>query len=84
MEPFPPNVLARPALPPGTQHGGFVVARPSIVAGSKYEDVTRAYIRAVHSVLTGQKIPTVAAAALERELVEITGFRQGPPSRQLR
>jgi trehalose/maltose transport system substrate-binding protein len=61
------------------QHGGRVVARPSIVAGQKYEDVTRAYIGAAHSVLTGEKIPLVAAADLEKELVEVTGFEKGPP-----
>ena len=59
------------------------MARPSIVAGQKYEEVTRACIRAVHSVLTGEKIPSVAAAALEKELVEITGFKRGPPSDRL-
>jgi hypothetical protein len=58
-----------------------VVARPSIVAGPKYEDVSRAYIEAVHAVLTGEKIPSVAAADLEKELVEITGFRKGPPKK---
>jgi trehalose/maltose transport system substrate-binding protein len=63
------------------QHGGGVVARPSIVAGPKYEDVSRTYIEAVHSALTGEKIPSVAAADLEKELVEITGFRKGPPKR---
>ena len=62
------------------QHPGRVVARPSIVSGEKYEDVSRAYIRALHSVLTGEKIPSVAAAALEKELVRITGFRPGSPS----
>jgi hypothetical protein len=61
------------------QHGGGVVARPSIVAGPKYEDVSRVYIEAVHSALTGEKIPSVAAADLEKQLVEITGFKKGPP-----
>ena len=55
------------------------MARPSIVAGQKYDEVSRAYIRAVHSVLTGEKIPSVVAAALEKELVEITGFKTGLP-----
>jgi trehalose/maltose transport system substrate-binding protein len=72
LDPYP--ILANSRL-----HGGGVVARPSIVAGQRYEDVTRAYIRAVHSVLTGEKIPSVAAADLEKELLEITGFRKGPP-----
>ena len=31
------------------------VSRPSAVTGKKYGDVTEAYIRAVHSVLTGEK-----------------------------
>ena len=64
------------------QRGGGVVARPSVVSGKTYEDVTRAYIRAVHSVLTGEKVPSVAAAALEKELAELTGFRTGPPSKR--
>jgi trehalose/maltose transport system substrate-binding protein len=71
-----------PQLAKSRQNGGGAVARPSIVAGQKYEDVTRAYIRAVHSVLTGEKIPS-AAAALEKELVGITGFRQGPPFKRI-
>ena len=57
------------------------VSRPSAVTGKKYGDVTEAYIRAVHSVLTGQQQATGAAAALENELVRITGFKKGPPAR---
>ena len=75
LEPYPQLAKAR-------EHGGGVVARPSIVSGQKYEDVTRAYIKAVHSVLTGEKSPSVAAATLEKELVAITGFRTGPPSKR--
>jgi len=75
LEPYPR--LANSRL-----HGGGVVARPSIVADQKYEDVSRAYIREVHSVLTGEKNPSLAAADLEKELVEITGFRKGPPPKQ--
>jgi len=63
------------------EHGGGVVARPAITAGQKYEDVTRAYIRALHSVLTGETTSSAAAPALEKELVQLTGFRTGPPSR---
>jgi trehalose/maltose transport system substrate-binding protein len=73
LEPYPQLAASR-------QQRGSVVARPSIVSGEKYEDVSRAYIRALHSVLTGEKIPSVAAAALEKELVQITGFRPGSPS----
>jgi trehalose/maltose transport system substrate-binding protein len=55
------------------------VSRPSAVSGKKYEDVTEAYIRAVHSVLTGENGAPEAAAALESELVRITGFKKGSP-----
>jgi len=75
LEPYPQ--FAKP-----NQNRGGVVTRPSVVTGRKYEEVSRAYIRAVHSVLTGEKKPSVAAAALEKELVEITGFKTGlPPKR---
>jgi len=57
------------------------VSRPSNVAGSMYEQVTRAYIDGVHAVLTGQKRAPEAAADLERQLVKITGFRTGPPKK---
>jgi hypothetical protein len=61
--------------------GGGVVARPSITAGQKYEEVTRAYIGTLHSVLTGQTAAVAGAAALEKQLVEVTGFKTGPPSK---
>ena len=61
---------------------GRVVARPSIVAGERYEEVSRAYIAALHSVLTGEKSAPVAAAELEKALAEITGFKPGPPPKQ--
>ena len=69
-----------PQLPGLRQNGGRVVARPSIVAGQKYEEVTRAYIGALHSVLTGERTAPAAAAGLEKELMQITGFKRGPPS----
>ena len=75
LEPYPQLAKLR-------QHGGGVVTRPSIVAGQKYEDVSRAYIRAVHSVLTRQQRAPEAAAALEKELISITGFRKGPPPKR--
>lgn len=68
LEPYPRLAASR-------QHPGRVVARPSIISGEKYEDVSRAYIRALHSVLTGEESPSVAAAALEKQLIQITGFR---------
>jgi trehalose/maltose transport system substrate-binding protein len=67
-------------IPSGAnQQRGGLVARPSIVTGEAYEQVTRAYMMAVHSVLTGEKKAPEAAAALEKQLVEITGFKTGPP-----
>jgi trehalose/maltose transport system substrate-binding protein len=61
------------------QNTSGVVNRPSSVVGDKYEDVSRAYISAVHSVLTGEKGAPEAAAGLEKVLVQMTGFRTGPP-----
>src|SRR6202790_3175091 len=56
-----------------------LVLRPSNVTGKKYQEVTDAYIQAVHSVLTREKNAPEAAAALQNELVHITGFKTGPP-----
>jgi len=56
-----------------------IVSRPSNVTGKKYQEVTDAYIEAVHSVLTRKKGAPEAAAALEDELVRVTGFKKGPP-----
>ena len=56
-----------------------LVIRPSSETGSQYEQVARAYIATVHSVLTGEKPAPEAAAALEKELVRITAFPIGPP-----
>jgi trehalose/maltose transport system substrate-binding protein len=56
-----------------------IVLRPSNVTGKKYQEVTDAYIEAVHSVLTGEKSAPEAAAALQNELVHITGFKMGRP-----
>jgi len=57
-----------------------IVSRPSNVTGKNYQEVSDAYIQAVHSVLTGEKRAPEAAAALENELVRITGLKKGPPS----
>jgi hypothetical protein len=35
---------------------------------------------AVHSVLTGEKKAPEAAATLEKQLIQITGFKTGLPS----
>jgi hypothetical protein len=44
----------------------------------KYQDVTDAYIQAVHSVLTRDQSAPQAATALEKELARLTGFKKGP------
>ena len=56
-----------------------VVIRPSSETGTQYEQVTRAYIDAVHSVLIGEKSAPEAAAALETKLGRLTGFKTGQP-----
>jgi trehalose/maltose transport system substrate-binding protein len=55
------------------------IARPSTVTGEKYSRVSRAYFQAVHTVLAGQAKAPDAAAALEKELIEITGFNNRLP-----
>jgi len=62
-----------------TQHQIDFVRRPSLEAGVQYRQVSAAYAAAVHSVLTGQKRAPEAAAELEKQLIQITGFRTGPP-----
>jgi len=56
-----------------------IISRPSDVTGEAYEKVSKAYMQAVHSVLTHERSATDAAASLERELVVITGYKTGPP-----
>jgi trehalose/maltose transport system substrate-binding protein len=75
LEPHPRFALLSQAFRTG------MVSRPSNVSGKKYQDVTDAYIQAVHSVLTAEKSAPEAAAALENDLVRITGFKKGPPPR---
>lgn len=58
------------------------VSRPSSETGARYEQVTRAYIATVHSVLTGEKSAALAAASLEKQLSGITGFKIGPPLKE--
>jgi trehalose/maltose transport system substrate-binding protein len=59
--------------------GTRVVHRPSIETGSKYPQVSAAYVAAVHGVLTGEQTAPEAAAELEKQLMEITGYRRGVP-----
>jgi trehalose/maltose transport system substrate-binding protein len=73
LEPNPRFALLSQAFRTG------LVLRPSNVTGKKYQDVSDAYIKAVHSVLISERGAQEAAAALENELVRITGFKMGPP-----
>jgi trehalose/maltose transport system substrate-binding protein len=61
------------------QPASIIVARPSIETGIAYKAVSQAYSDAVHSVLVGQMSAPEAAAKLEQQLIQITGFRPGPP-----
>lgn len=61
------------------QHGSPVVDRPSVETGALYKQVSAAYVGAVHSVLTGEKDAKEAAVELEKQLMQITGFRTGAP-----
>jgi trehalose/maltose transport system substrate-binding protein len=58
---------------PGESGGSEVISRPSAVAGSNYEAVSKAYSHALHSVLTRESTAPAAVAALENELVRIMG-----------
>lgn len=60
---------------PCTKEGGEAISRPSGVTGGKYELVSEAYARALHSVLTGESPAPDVAVNLEKELVQITGFK---------
>lgn len=75
----PPSTSEASGSSTGSNQLAGIVARPSVATGSTYKDVSRAYIDAVHSVLTGEKEAPDAAAELEKKLIEITGFRSGPP-----
>jgi trehalose/maltose transport system substrate-binding protein len=65
--------------PPLIAQRSRIIARPSVVTGANYKQVSRAYIDAVHSVLTGERKARDAAAELESQLIRITGFKTGPP-----
>jgi ABC-type glycerol-3-phosphate transport system substrate-binding protein len=64
---------------PGESAGSAVVLRPSVVAGSNYEAVSKAYSHALHSVLTRESTAPAAATALENELVRIMGNVKAQP-----
>jgi trehalose/maltose transport system substrate-binding protein len=67
------------ARKPGDTPGGILISRPSAVSGAKYEEVSTAYTEALQSVLTRESTAPAAAAKLEKELVQITGFKTGRP-----
>ena len=74
-----PAFLAAPRRPGSAPGSIGLVIRPSAVTGTKYEAVTTAFIRGVHAVLKGESGAAQAAAAVEKELVAITGIGKGPP-----
>ena len=69
----PPISDASGTPPSSNRPESVVVARPSVEAGSTYKQVSRAYIDAVHSVLTGKRQAPEVAAELEKQLIGITG-----------
>lgn len=48
-----------------------LVARPSLVTGTVYDQVSTAYYSAIHSALTKQVTPAIALAQLQTQLVQI-------------
>ena len=52
-----------------------LAVRPSILTGKMYPDISHAYFETVHAVLTHRKTAETAAADLQRELTQITGFK---------
>jgi len=54
-----------------TLESGSATARPSTVAGERYNDVSRLYANAVHSVLSGENEARIALDDLEFELEDL-------------
>ena len=75
LEYFEVPLIVREIYPwwykPGDTGGSEIVSRPSVVAGANYEAVSKAYTRALHSVLTHESTAPAAAAGLEKELEQI-------------
>ncbi len=67
------------SMPAAQLPGDGIVSRPSALLGRNYEEVSRAYAEAVHSVLTKKQSAPKAAAALETELEHMTGLPKGSP-----
>jgi len=51
------------------------IVRPSAITGKRYDQVSRSYFSAVHSILTGEVTAEKGLADLESDLVRITGFK---------
>lgn len=65
----------------GSLYDVFVnaVARPSTATAPQYAQVSTAFFRAVHDVLTGRQDAETALAILELDLESLTGFPIGMP-----
>ena len=57
------------------------VVRPSTVAGKNYSAVSASYYQVVHDILSLRVSVARGLSDLEKELVQLTGFRPGPPPR---
>lgn len=68
-----PDLMQRTAFhgPLNGQMLTDLVARPSVVAGTVYDQVSTAYYSAIHSALTKQVTPATALAQLQIQLVRI-------------
>ena len=54
------------------------VIRPSVAAGDQYDEVSRMFYKAVHSVLVGNEQANEALEILEFDLHDLTGLRTEP------
>ena len=70
-----PAVLnANPFFQAMAEVSGRLVRRPSSLVGARYDLVSQAYARGVHSILTGNVSPSEGAAAIESDIARLTGF----------
>jgi trehalose/maltose transport system substrate-binding protein len=85
-----PQLYNDPALTKSLPYAGVLrtagdaawVARPSTIAGGRYAAVSEAYYKTVHRILENETSPSAGLAALERQLVDLTGLRTGAPMEQ--
>jgi trehalose/maltose transport system substrate-binding protein len=76
------TLRANKASPLAEASRANVVSRPTEVAPQVYDQVSKAYSGAIHSVISGEKGASEAASELEQDLVKITGLQPGPPERE--